>query len=354
MFPDVERRDGRDGRSSYAEFRSRSSVSSFSTQDSVFWRYMTEPTAFVSTSEFTGEARLGTLEEEELRVLSKASSAAGGYLVPTDFDDQVSSVRRSRAVIGNLAREIVTDEGTTFQLPTATTHGVATWTAENAGYTASDEVFGQVSIGAFKAATKCIASEELVQDAAGDFDRWLADELGQRIAVLEETAFAAGDGSAKPLGLIHSSSGYSVVTAATGSATSFKLADVRAAYDALPVAHRANASWGFSPSAFSSLAGLTDTAGALVLPSLHATEPSLFAPPVYVSPDFPAAAANARSAFFGDLSLAYTVRRVRGLGVQRQLEMHSETGQIGYRAFERVDGRPTLLEAGLVLRNSAT
>jgi HK97 family phage major capsid protein len=75
---------------------------------------------------------------------------------------------------------------------------------------------------------------------------------------------------------------------------------------------------------------------------------------VYVSPDFPAAAANARSAFFGDLSLAYTVRRVRGLGVQRILELHSETGQIGWRAFERVDARPTVLEAGLVLRNSAT
>lgn len=132
------------------------------------------------------------------------------------------------------------------------------------------------------------------------------------------------------------------------------MADVRAAYDAVPVAYRANASWVFSPSAFSSLAGLTATGGEIVLPSLHAAQPSLFARPVFVSPDFPAAAANARSAFFGDLSLAYTLRRVRGLSVQRILEMHSDSGQIGYRAFERLDGRPTVLEAGLVLRNSAT
>ena len=145
-----------------------------------------------------------------------------------------------------------------------------------------------------------------------------------------------------------------MTTAATGSSTGFKLADVRSAYDALPVAYRANASWIFSPSAFSSLAGLTDSAGALVLPSLHQGEPTLFARPVYVSPDFPASAANARSAAFGDWSLAYTVRRVRGIGVQRQLEVHSDTGQIGYRAFLRLDGRPTLLEAGRVLANSAT
>jgi HK97 family phage major capsid protein len=250
-------------------------VTSYYTTDSVFWRYLTE-LGMPVPNELTGGAQLGTMDADEQRVLSKASSAAGGYLAPTDFDDQVSSVRRSRAVIGNLAREIVTDEGTTFLLPSATTHGVATWTAENAAYTASDEVFSQVSVGAFKAATKCIASEELVRDAAGDFDRWLAGELGQRIAVLEETAFAAGDGSGKPLGIIHSSSGYSVVTAATGSSLTFKLADVRAAYDALPVAYRASASWIFSPSAFSSLAGLVDTAGGLVLPSLHAAEPSLF------------------------------------------------------------------------------
>ena len=99
---------------------------------------------------------------------------------------------------------------------------------------------------------------------------------------------------------------------------------------------------------------MTATGGEIVLPSLHAAEPTLFARPVYVSPDFPAAAANARSAAFGDWSLAYTVRRVRGLGVQRQLEVHSDNGQIGWRAFERVDGRPTVLEAGLILRNSAT
>ena len=80
---------------------------------------------------------------------------------------------------------------------------------------------------------------------------------------------------------------------------------------------------------------MTGTGGEIVLPSLHAAEPTLFARPVYVSPDFPAAAANARSAAFGDWSLAYTVRRVRGFGVQRQLEAHSDNGQIAYRAFER-------------------
>ena len=36
--------------------------------------------------------------EEELRVLSKATNAGGGYTVPTDLDSMISTVRRSRAV----------------------------------------------------------------------------------------------------------------------------------------------------------------------------------------------------------------------------------------------------------------
>jgi HK97 family phage major capsid protein len=40
--------------------------------------------------------------------------------------------------------------------------------------------------------------------------------------------------------------------------------------------------------------------------------------------------------------------------VQRQEEIHSDNGQIGFRAFERVDGRVILADALRILINSAT
>jgi HK97 family phage major capsid protein len=163
--------------------------------------------------------------------------------------------------------------------PSTTTHGVATWTAENASYTASDEVFGQVSVGAFKGATSVIVSEEFARDAGADFEGYLAGELGVRVAVLEETAFAVGDGSGKPLGISTSTNGVATVTAATGSSTGFKLADVNAVWAELPDGYKPNASWIMSPSAFRSLAVLVDTAGGLVLPTLHSAEPTLFSRP---------------------------------------------------------------------------
>jgi Phage capsid family len=71
--------------------------------------------------------------------------------------------------------------------------------------------------------------------------------------------------------------------------------------------------------------------------------------------DAPVQAANARSAFFGDLRQAYVVRRVNeNISLQRQDELHSDQGQVGYRAWHRVDGRPGITAAGVVVIHSAT
>jgi HK97 family phage major capsid protein len=341
-------------RSSYAEFRSASAAGRevMRSRDEVFWKYLTDGNATFQVA--PGAARTPLFTDGEYRVLSKATSAAGGYLVPQDFDDQITSARRARNVIGEIARNLETDHGRAIPLPTATAHGTGAWTAENAGVTASDETFGQVSVNAFKAVTKTIVSEELARDALDDFDSFLADELGQRLALLEEAAFAVGDGAGKPLGITTSTNGVSTVAAATGSTTVFTLADFKAAFAALPAAYSANASWIMSPSAFLNASGAADTAGAPRLPSLHGDAPALFGRPLYISPELPVAAASARSVVVGDFKTGYAVRRVRGLGVQRQDELHSDSGQIGYRLFERVDGRVVIADASRILTNSAT
>ena len=333
--------------SSFAEYRTRSRAGDTSVGDSydaTWWKYVAE----------LGEDRRHLLTETEHRVMSKATGGAGGFLVPQDMDVLITTARRTRGVIGAAARELVTTHGRTITAPIAATHGTGTWTAENAAYTASDETITQGTLSAFKATTKIILSEELETDALDDFDRFLADELGQRLAALEEAAFATGDGAGKPHGITHSTNGVATVAAATGSATTFKLADFRTAYAALPPAYAASATWIMSPSAFANAAGDVDTAGAPKIPSLHGTEPSLFGRPVLISPELPVAAASARSVVVGDIAAGYAVRRVRGLGVQRQSELHSDSGQVGLRIHERVDGRVVLPDALRILVHSAT
>jgi HK97 family phage major capsid protein len=134
----------------------------------------------------------------------------------------------------------------------------------------------------------------------------------------------------------------------------FKVADVVAAYKALPAAYRPTASWIFHPDDFASLAGTTDTGGALAIPSLSFSPPSLLGLPVLLDANMPAPAANAKSAAIGDWQCAYAIRRVSSPTVDRLVELHSDSGQVGYRVFGRVDGRPTLTDAARILAHSAT
>jgi HK97 family phage major capsid protein len=314
-------------------------------RDDAFWRYLTS--ASPSRPEHV-------LEQWEQRALSKATDAAGGYLVPQDLHDQIVEALRAASAIVGVSNEIVTETGRTLLVPTNPTHGIAYWTAENAAITPSDEVFAQTSLGAHKSATKLIASRDLTEDVAIDFDAWLARSFGARFALLEDNAFLNGDGSGKPLGVLHATSAVTVVQAATGSATAFKLADVKAVWKALPAAYRPAATWLMHPDAQADLASLTDTAGALVLPSLQADPPTLFGRPALIAAALPAPAANAKSVVVGDWRVGYSIRRQRGIAMVRLDELHSDNDQLGYRGSERVDGKVAVADALRILQHSAT
>jgi HK97 family phage major capsid protein len=299
---------------------------------------------------------IAELDIEEQRVLSKATAGAGANLVPTDFYNQIINILRFTGPINQLANTMTTDSGETIQIPAVTAHGVATWTAENAGYTASDETFGQVSLNAFKAGRTVIVSEELLVDAAFGLDGYLAQELGESIGVLEETAYAVGDGSGKPMGIANASSGVTVSTAATGNATAFTYSALVNFIYALPYQYRRNAQWIFSDTAVKNFYTMVDSQQRpLWNVNVASTGPDTFLGyPIYTSPDLAAMGANNKSGIFGDIRRGYTIRRVNGFSLQRQTELYSNNGQVGFRGFERVDGRVVLAAALLVLQHSAT
>ncbi len=344
MSPRVKARTDDTPQSSLEEFRTANgNTVGPPTPGYAWWKYMLIPAL--------GDP-YHDLNLEEQRALSKATGAAGGFLAPADTYEEIVGAARAQRVIATLAREFITDKGGSLPLPSATAHGAGGWLAENAsGAASSDETFAQTELGAFKSHTKVIASEELAQDAGIEFDEYLASELGARLATVQDAAFATGSGSGQPQGFVPN---VPAVIAATGSATAFRLADLSAAYRALPPAYRPAATWLFHPDTFGALAALTDSAGALVLPSLQLDPPVLFGRPVFVSADMPAPAPSAKSGAFGDFRTGYAVRRVRGIGVLRLVELHSDNGQVGFRGIERVDGRVVIGDAIRVLQHSAT
>jgi HK97 family phage major capsid protein len=344
VSPRVKTKSNGHPQSSLEEFRSADGAGfQLPTPDTAWWHYILAP-SFGEPHE--------QLNLEERRALSRATGPAGGFLVPQDFYAQVTAAARAASVIPGITTEIVTDGGRTLPLPSAPAHGAGGWLAENAAAPASsDETFAQTELGAYKSHTRVIVSEELAQAAGVPFDEYLAGEFGARLAQTQELAFATGSGSGMPQGFVPN---VPAVTAGAGSTTAFTLADIKAVYLALPAAYRPAASWVLHPDAFGSLATLTDSAGGLVLPGLQPDRPVLMGRPVFVSAAMPAPAASARSLAFGDFRVGYAVRRVRGIGVTRLVELFSDQGQLAYRAVERVDGRVVIADAIRVLQHSAS
>src|SRR5207244_5912406 len=101
-----------------------------------------------------GAPRSYTVKPEgsyEERVLSKLTAGAGGNIVPVSFYDrlmahlvEVSGILQAGPTILN------TDSGEQIQVPKTTTHPVAALVAEAGTLAASDPVFAQGALGAYK------------------------------------------------------------------------------------------------------------------------------------------------------------------------------------------------------------
>jgi len=275
------------------------------------------------------------LEPAELRVLSKATAGAGLNLVPTAFQRTLIDSLREFGAMRDISNVITTDSGEALQVPSVSSHGTASWTAENAAYTASDEAFGQATLNAYKAATLIKVSEELLEDAAFDLESYIRMEFGQRIGVLENTGYVVGDGSGKPTGVATQAS--AGVTAASNAAiTTDELVDL---YHSLLPPYRRNATWLLKDSTVKVIRKLKDADNQYIWqPGLQLGEPDvLLGRPVRVDPDMAAVGTTAVSVLFGDFSY-YWIRDVDGIAFQRLNELYAENGQVGFRAFHRTDG----------------
>jgi hypothetical protein len=82
-------------------------------------------------------------------------------------------------------------------------------------------------------------SEELLADSAFDLEAYIRDQFGQRIGVLENTGYVAGDGSGKPTGVATQASA-GVTAAGAAAITADELIDL---FHSLAPPYRRNASF---------------------------------------------------------------------------------------------------------------
>jgi len=278
-----------------------------------------------------------------MNALSIGVDAEGGYLCPDEYERTLIQALEEENVLRPLCTIIRTSSGDR-KIPVAVSHGEAEWVEEEGEIPESDEVFGQISIGAHKVATMIKVSDELLQDSVFDIERYIASEFARRVGTAEEEAFISGDGTAKPLGLLSASGGASVgVTTAGATLTADELIDLA---HSIKTVYRKKAQFLLNDSTIKVIRKLKDGSGQyLWQPGLKEGQPDMLLNyRLITSPYMPEIGAGKKVILFGDYK-QYWIADRQGRSFQRLNELYAKTGQVGFRATQRVDGRLVLPDA---------
>lgn len=292
--------------------------------------------------------RAKSVPHEVYNALTIGTDSEGGYLVPDEYQRTLIDALQDQNIFRSLAHVISTSSGDR-KIPVVASHGTAAWIDEGGQYPESDDAFGQVSIGAYKLATMIKVSEELLNDSVFDMPSYIAREFARRIGAAEEEAFFTGDGSGKPLGVLAATGG-AETGVTTASASTLTMDEIMDLFYSLRAPYRKNAVFIMNDSTIKAIRKLKNNNGDyLWQPSVQAGQPDrLLNRPLYTSTFMPEIEAGAKTILFGDLGYYWVADR-QGRSFKRLNELYAPTGQVGFLASERVDGKLILPEAVKVL-----
>lgn len=295
--------------------------------------------------------RSKSVPHEVMNALQVGTETEGGYLVPDEYEHTLVQALEEQNIFRQLAHVIHTSSGDR-KIPVVASKGTAQWIDEEAQYPESDDSFGQVSIGAYKLATMIKISEELLNDSVFDMPSYIATEFARRIGAAEEEAFFTGNGAGRPLGILAETGGAQVgVTGAKADAVTFD--EVMDLFYSLRSTYRRNAVFIMNDATVKALRKLKNGNGDYIWqPSVTAATPdTILNRPVYTSGFMPTLAAGAKTVLFGDLNYYWVADR-EGRSFKRLNELYAPTGQVGFLASQRVDGKLILPEAVKVLQQA--
>lgn len=293
-------------------------------------------------------AQLPQAMQRTLRnALGTIGAAEGGVLIPEGFGDKIVEAQKWYGGMINpgVAYSFETDTGNVLPFPTDNdTTNTGGLLGENQLVIETDPTFGAITLNAYTYTSFVVRmSLQLLQDSAFDLDAYIARKFGIRLARIQNTHFTTGDGVDKPRGVVTAAT--LGTTGATGETTSLISDDIYNLKHSVDVAYRKNAKFMFHDLTLKVIKKLKDGVGRPLWTSgLAYKEPdTLDGDAFVVNNDMPVMAANAESMAYGDFS-NYYIRRVKGFTLMRLTERYADFGQVGFLAFQRVDGE--LMDAG--------
>ncbi len=284
-----------------------------------------------------GMSGLTYAEQEQMskRAQTTTSGAAGGYLIPEKWGDEIKEAKQSWTPILNEVSVIETASGEPINWPTADNDQIGEIVPEGTAVTEQDLVFGTAKLSVATGSSKMIrVQRQLLQDEAFGLQNYLTGQLARRLGKLENQKAAIGTGTGEPLGIIP---GATVGVTSAGAITLDDLIDLEAS---VHEDYLDGAKYMFNRASLAAFKKLKDTTGRLLWqPSMAVGEPNTInGYPYIVSSWMANAGAGTDPVAFGNFKDFYLFRLVRGVAVQRLEERYAEFIQVGFLGWERFGG----------------
>jgi HK97 family phage major capsid protein len=257
----------------------------------------------------------------ELKSLTGAVPAEGGYAVPREIDALIARELTEISPIRAIAQVVQT--GTAGYRKLVTLGGTASgWVSETAARPETGTPnFAEIAPPSGELYANPAASQAMLDDAGFDLESWLASEIAMEFARAEGAAFVNGGGVNRPQGFLQvpvSALGDTTRPFGTlqyvgsGNATGFgaepdaKLIDL---VHSLKAGHRQGASWVMNSATLAEVRKLKTADGAFLWqPGMVEGQPDrLLGYPVVEAEDMPDIAASAFPIAFGNFRAGYLI-----------------------------------------------
>ena len=272
--------------------------------------------------------------------VKRGSDGSGGFLVPDTYEKKIVECLEAENILRKLGTTIKTTND--MKIPVVIGHPEATWVQEGNGVPISDVTYGEIKLDAYKLVRKIVVSEEMLEDAAFDVEKYILQTSAKSIAKTEEEAFFNGDGNGKPIGLSYQAE----IAGRFDTISDITIDDVIDLIHSLNTPYRKNAVFVMSEEMECRLRKLTIYRGNRTWEkALTKGFPDKFLGyPVYTTSALNLRGQEHTPLFFGDFRYFKIGDRGKRT-VKRLVEKYADKGQVAYITSERVDAKLVLPEA---------
>jgi len=302
--------------------------------------------------------------------LAEGVGATGGYLVPTEFANEILQLAARRSVVRQQNPTIINMTTREWDVPalgyTSSTAGTAPqlggvrayWTEEAGTKTESEPTFEIVKLIYHELSGYTLASNMVRMDAGPMLESMLRNLFAQAIAFYEDWAFINGNGVGQPLGVLNAPC---LATEVAASST-FILADATAMLEKFMSRDPNGGVWFMHPKLISKLIALVDAGNhAVWLANTAASVPmpaQLFGKPIVFTDLMPVLPAGTSATQIGGVLLAdwsyYLIGQRQGLTIDFSEHYKFINNQGTWRFCSYVDGQPWLKQAVYLADGSNT